>query len=157
MLLVGRSRTLGSLSIHVKLRLNRVRTSAASMADPAVAATLERAMEAATAWQHSLRPAPVPAPVPSKLHARAASLSDHIATEAEPAALALGAASLDSPRGISTHGGRLMAATGVGVLAICAAGLFFRARTKMPLPVAAGSRPNMKSSNVKRQRTAPTS
>ena len=96
-------------------------------------------MQAATAWQQSLRPAPVPAPVPSKLHARAASLSDHVATEPEPAALALDAASPDSPRSVATHGGRLMAATGVGVLGICAAGLYCRARTKMPLPVAARS------------------
>ena len=145
-------RTPGSLSVHIKARLQRIRTGAARMADPTAAATLDRAVEAASAWQQSIRP-PAPKPITLSRGLAAAASSD-----VPPAARStVSAPSPDAvPPASSRHesgkaygsmrpydDGQRTAAAAVCVLGVCLGGaLLLRARRKVPAAV--GSRSNVR-------------
>ena len=138
-------RTPGSLSVHIKARLQRVHKGAARLADPTVAATLDRAVEAAAAWQQSIRP-PAPKPGTPSRGLAAASSADlppaARSTVSAPSPDTVPPASSSHESG-KTDDGQLAAAAAASVLGVCFAGaMLFRARRTVPAAV--GCRPKVR-------------
>ena len=124
-------RTLPSLSVHLKLRLNRVQTAAAKLGDPAAVATLERAVAASAAWQDSVMPPPPPTPTPPPTPVPTPSAAAAAHPPSPPPAA--GPDPSTAPSNQALMGTQLAGIAAVGAVGIVAGALFFRARRKIPL------------------------